>query len=57
MSAAPPASISTTRRLAVIGAGGAGIAAARRLQSLFAEVVLFETAEEAGGTWLYDEQA
>ncbi|EGD72684.1 hypothetical protein PTSG_12173 [Salpingoeca rosetta] len=38
------------RRVAVIGAGAAGLAAARRLMASF-DVVVFERSSKAGGTW------
>ncbi|TVU48700.1 hypothetical protein EJB05_08345, partial [Eragrostis curvula] len=44
-------------RVAVIGAGAAGLAAARELRSEGHVPVVFERAGEVGGTWIYDDAA
>lgn len=44
------------RRVAVIGAGAAGLAAARQLRLEGLEPVLFEQAEEEGGVWVYSDR-
>jgi hypothetical protein len=41
---------------AVIGAGAAGLVAARELRKEGHEVVVFEQQEQLGGTWLYTDQ-
>ncbi|XP_066360521.1 flavin-containing monooxygenase FMO GS-OX-like 4 [Miscanthus floridulus] len=48
----PPRSL----RVAVIGAGAAGLAAARELRREGHAPVVFERAHAVGGTWLYDDQ-
>eukprot|EP00049_Salpingoeca_infusionum_P022209 m.5555 g.5555 ORF g.5555 m.5555 type:complete len:478 (-) comp5051_c0_seq1:192-1625(-) len=40
-------------RIAVIGAGAAGLIAARWLKTRFAQVTVYEQASSIGGTWLY----
>ncbi|KAK1303222.1 Flavin-containing monooxygenase FMO GS-OX-like 5 [Acorus calamus] len=44
----------TARRIAVIGAGAAGLVAARELRREGHSVVVFERAGGVGGTWIYD---
>ncbi|XP_047083429.1 flavin-containing monooxygenase FMO GS-OX-like 2 isoform X2 [Lolium rigidum] len=44
-------------RVAVIGAGAAGLVAARELRREGHDPVIFERAAEVGGTWLYDPAA
>jgi cation diffusion facilitator CzcD-associated flavoprotein CzcO len=41
---------------AVIGAGAAGLVAARELRKEGHEVVVFEQQEQLGGIWLYTDQ-
>ncbi|KDP25636.1 hypothetical protein JCGZ_20792 [Jatropha curcas] len=43
-----------SRQVAVIGAGAAGLAAARELHQEGHDVVVFERDAQIGGTWLYD---
>ena len=43
-------------RVAVIGAGAAGLAACRELSEAGLQVVVFEQAAAAGGTWVYEER-
>ncbi|KAL1316636.1 hypothetical protein AAHE18_15G080600 [Arachis hypogaea] len=43
----------TTRHVAVIGAGAAGLIAARELRREGHHVVVFERGEQVGGTWVY----
>ena len=43
-------------RVAVIGAGAAGLAAARELKKEGHAVVVFEQSSEVGGVWVYDER-
>ncbi|RLN12667.1 flavin-containing monooxygenase FMO GS-OX-like 4 [Panicum miliaceum] len=43
-------------RVAVIGAGAAGLAAARELRREGHAPVVFERAGDVGGTWIYDDQ-
>ncbi|MED6199286.1 hypothetical protein PIB30_074539 [Stylosanthes scabra] len=43
----------TTRHVAVIGAGAAGLVAARELRREEHRVVVFERGEQVGGTWVY----
>ncbi|KAE8721269.1 Flavin-containing monooxygenase FMO GS-OX-like 3 [Hibiscus syriacus] len=43
-------------KVAVIGAGTAGLLAARELQREGHRVVVFEKADKVGGTWLYNTQ-
>ncbi|XP_065857957.1 flavin-containing monooxygenase FMO GS-OX-like 4 isoform X2 [Euphorbia lathyris] len=55
----PFATMSTplhSRHVAVIGAGAAGLAAARELRREGHEVVVFERQSQIGGTWVYDHQ-
>ncbi|XVE65040.1 hypothetical protein DITRI_Ditri07aG0150100 [Diplodiscus trichospermus] len=50
----PPISLSVKpRRVAVVGAGAAGLVAARELHREGHSVVVFERASEVGGTWVY----
>ncbi|XP_057449844.1 flavin-containing monooxygenase FMO GS-OX-like 4 isoform X2 [Lotus japonicus] len=51
MSTAPP--LLTPRHVAVIGAGAAGLVAARELRREGHRVVVFEQGEQVGGTWVY----
>ena len=51
-SSAPPAR--RVARVAVVGAGAAGLAAARELKAEGHAVVVFEQAREVGGVWVYD---
>lgn len=44
----------TTRRCAVIGAGAAGLSAARHLLADGHDVVVFEAGSYVGGLWVYD---
>ncbi|KAK3157099.1 hypothetical protein QOZ80_2AG0116150 [Eleusine coracana subsp. coracana] len=46
-----------TRRVAVVGAGAAGLAAARELLRDGHAVRVFEKSSRAGGTWAYDPRA
>ncbi|ELR17322.1 Flavinbinding monooxygenase-like subfamily protein [Acanthamoeba castellanii str. Neff] len=46
---------SDSPRVAVIGAGAAGLVAARYFRDAGFEVVVWEMAEEVGGTWLFSE--
>ncbi|RYR59866.1 hypothetical protein Ahy_A05g025832 isoform E [Arachis hypogaea] len=43
----------TTRHVAVIGAGAAGLIAARELRREGHHVVVFERGKQVGGTWVY----
>ncbi|KAL2348139.1 hypothetical protein Fmac_002139 [Flemingia macrophylla] len=43
----------TPRQVAVIGAGAAGLVAAREIRREGHDVVVFEKGEEVGGTWVY----
>ncbi|KAL6704424.1 hypothetical protein ACN47E_008276 [Coniothyrium glycines] len=47
---------SATRRVAVIGAGISGVAAAAHLRKENVDVVVYERSSAAGGVWLYDER-
>ena len=51
-SSAPPAR--RVARVAVVGAGAAGLAAARELKAEGPAVVVFEQARDVGGVWVYD---
>ncbi|KAK7406236.1 hypothetical protein VNO78_07857 [Psophocarpus tetragonolobus] len=51
MSSAVP--VVTARRVAVIGAGAAGLVAARELRREGHDVVVFEQGKQVGGTWVY----
>ncbi|CAK9171132.1 unnamed protein product [Ilex paraguariensis] len=44
----------THRKVAVIGAGAAGLVAARELRSEGHSVVVFEREKQIGGTWIYN---
>ncbi|OVA03482.1 Flavin monooxygenase FMO [Macleaya cordata] len=44
----------TSRKVAVIGAGAAGLVAARELRREGHEAVVFERSDRVGGTWVYD---
>src|ERR1700694_5227119 len=48
-------SLASTRRVAVIGAGVSGLAAAKCLRDEGLEPVVFEQAQQIGGLWNYDE--
>lgn len=43
-------------KIAVIGAGVAGLASARRCLENGFEVVVYERSTRVGGTWVYDER-
>ncbi|XP_026394351.1 flavin-containing monooxygenase FMO GS-OX-like 4 [Papaver somniferum] len=43
-----------SRKVAVIGAGAAGLVASRELRREGHEVVIFERSDRVGGTWVYD---
>ncbi|KAK1274027.1 Flavin-containing monooxygenase FMO GS-OX-like 4 [Acorus gramineus] len=45
-----------SRKVAVIGAGVAGLAAARSLLNVGHHVTVFEKSRHVGGTWVYDER-
>ena len=49
-----PATTAIRRRVAVIGAGAAGLCAAKYLLARGVEVVLFELGSSVGGLWVYD---
>ena len=49
-----PATSAIRRRVAVIGAGAAGLCAAKYLLARGVEVVLFELGSSVGGLWVYD---
>ncbi|XP_010259011.1 PREDICTED: flavin-containing monooxygenase FMO GS-OX-like 3 [Nelumbo nucifera] len=51
-----PTAIATksSRKVAVIGAGAAGLVAARELRREGHNVVVFERSDRVGGTWVYD---
>ncbi|XWS49079.1 hypothetical protein CRYUN_Cryun13aG0132800 [Craigia yunnanensis] len=52
--AMPPVSLSVkSRHVAVVGAGAAGLVAARELHREGHSVVVFERGNEVGGTWVY----
>ncbi|PSR91572.1 Flavin-containing monooxygenase FMO GS-OX-like [Actinidia chinensis var. chinensis] len=51
---APPMSLRTALNVAVIGAGAAGLVAARELRREGHSVVVFERENRLGGTWVYD---
>ncbi|KAK9103172.1 hypothetical protein Sjap_020426 [Stephania japonica] len=55
-SLAPPHSspAPTSRKVAVIGAGAAGLVAARELRREGHQVVVFERNDKVGGTWVYE---
>jgi len=44
----------TARRIAVLGAGAAGLCAARHLKEKGFEVTIFELGSQIGGLWVYD---
>lgn len=44
----------TARRIAVIGAGAAGLCAARHLKETDAQVTIFELGSRIGGLWVYE---
>lgn len=46
----------TSRNVAVIGAGAAGLVAARELCREGHEVVVFEKEDQVGGTWVYTQE-
>ncbi|XP_021660779.2 flavin-containing monooxygenase FMO GS-OX5 isoform X2 [Hevea brasiliensis] len=50
----PPSSRPRCCRVAVIGAGAAGLVAARELRREGLQVVLFEKDDQIGGTWVYN---
>lgn len=43
-------------KVAIIGAGVAGLASARRCLEYGFEPVVYERSKEEGGTWVYDER-
>lgn len=43
-------------KVAIIGAGVAGLASARRCLESGYEVVVYERSKRVGGTWVYDER-
>lgn len=45
-----------TMRVAIIGAGVAGLTSARRCLENGFEPVVYERSKEEGGTWIYDER-
>ncbi|NBO42478.1 MAG: FAD-dependent oxidoreductase, partial [Betaproteobacteria bacterium] len=45
---------STQKRVAVIGAGAAGLCAAKHLLASHHEVVVFEMGSQVGGLWVYE---
>lgn len=49
--------MSAVRRVAVIGGGAAGLVTARELLREGIEPVIFERAEQPGGTWVHDPRA
>lgn len=50
---APSSSSIIRRHVAVIGAGAAGLVAARELRREGHSVVVFERQNQVGGTWIY----
>ena len=52
----PAALPPTTPRIAIVGAGAAGLAAARSFQSHNCQPVIFEASPELGGVWRYQPQ-
>ncbi|CAN8245242.1 unnamed protein product [Cochlearia groenlandica] len=54
---APSLSPTISRHVAVIGAGAAGLVAARELRREGHSVVIFERQKQVGGTWIYTDQA
>ncbi|KAJ8764205.1 hypothetical protein K2173_005385 [Erythroxylum novogranatense] len=54
LSMSPPIPALTSRNVAVIGAGAAGLVAARELRQEGHKVVVFERDNQVGGTWVYD---
>lgn len=46
----------TARRIAVIGAGAAGLCAAKHLMQKGFDVTIFERSDRIGGLWVYDEE-
>ncbi|CAL1401391.1 unnamed protein product [Linum trigynum] len=53
LSMPPPVPSPSSRRVAVIGAGAAGLVAARELRREGHEVVVFEKNNQVGGIWVY----
>lgn len=43
-------------KIAIIGAGVAGLASARRCLENGFEVIVYERSTKVGGTWVYDER-
>ncbi|XP_043715357.1 flavin-containing monooxygenase FMO GS-OX-like 5 isoform X2 [Telopea speciosissima] len=54
LSMTPMINSSSSRKVAVIGAGAAGLVAARELRREGHKVVVFERGQKVGGTWIYD---
>lgn len=50
----PDGSTNSTRRVAVIGAGPAGLVTAKTFLAAGADVTVFERGSHIGGTWVYD---
>ncbi|ESQ29133.1 hypothetical protein EUTSA_v10023900mg, partial [Eutrema salsugineum] len=50
---APSSSLTKSRHVAVIGAGAAGLVAAKELRREGHSVVIFERQNQIGGTWIY----
>ncbi|XAR70436.1 hypothetical protein NMG60_11027283 [Bertholletia excelsa] len=51
----PKMPLTIARNVAVVGAGAAGLIAARELRQEGHRVVVFEREDRVGGTWLYDQ--
>ena len=49
----PPQTEKTTKRIAVIGAGAAGICMAKYLREVEFDVTIFEIGSQIGGMWCY----
>jgi cation diffusion facilitator CzcD-associated flavoprotein CzcO len=48
--------VRTRAKVAVVGAGAAGLAAARELRNEGHQVTVFEQGGEIGGVWVYNEE-
>lgn len=55
MALAAPSVLLRSRRVAIIGAGAAGLAAARELRNEGHDITVFEANADIGGTWAYSE--